>query len=1662
MMGIPHEERRGTNGLGRVEELYHQGQYLSAYEESKLLGPLTTWQTAEGRVLAGRMANNLGGTRVGRVLHRLAFREYPKDARVTYFFALTVLARRGPFRAWQFMRSHEIETDSPEIKADWLALWSHVLATFRDFERADEFIDKALELAPHRPWIWIEKSHVLECADKYDEAIEASEKALELQPYYRPAVQSTAHSLLQLNRDSEALELLVDAASKLQSGDVLAQLAALQTELKDYRGARETVTKIPEFYPLIEQDRGRKEWLAGRISDAAYYAGDLETAATWAEKAENNFHRKMAKRLRESPNTKIENKRVMLPVGFVRQHYDTCAPATLAAISKHWNMPADHLDVVERICYDGTPAHSERQWAEQNGFEPREFRVEWETTKALIDRNLPFTLTTVGTGAAHLQAAIGYDDCRESLLIRDPGERHFREYLAEELLEQMKSTGPRGMVFLPKEKRSLLDDIDLSETEMYDESYRLELALQNHDRKTADQCYRRMVELDANHRLTISSRASLARYDADPKSGLKCVELLLKQFPDDQNLLLAKLHLLRDQGTRVEILNTLEDICQRPNCDPLFWQRLAAELAEDAREQPRVESLVRRSLRYRPVNGEALELLANVRWGQQRRKDALELYRLAASCDEKDEQRSQRFFLASQYLRKTDEAIRFLRDRLHRFGSRSAFPARTLSWAHAQLDQPQEAFAALEGAILQHPTDGALMLHSAEVYSRFGNYKMARELLERAKSIAHPTAWLRCKAYIDSYEGQLKESLKCWKEIAEAEPLARDANEAIAALLSDIESPEAATTHLAETIERFPNNYAFRVAYIESLSAYDERKLAAIEEFLEMYPVDAWGHRELTICHMASQSWDEAASAVEIALQLEPEIPVVYYLRARIDWIKNRPEQAREHCREAIKLSVDYDPAIEMLVGACDTKAERIEQLKFVQSELAKQVIFGAGLQTFRAHASGTFEQEELLQLLRDGHAERPDLWQCWSALTAQLIEMERHDEAYEQAKAAVARFPLLPRLWIDLSQVCETRHDVDGQIDALNRAREINPTASETARELAVAYQNQHTEESLQNARNLMIKSITIESQEPRNYAVLADIHWELNERDEAIKMIQQAVRLAPGFDAAWTKLLDWSRQTDSPSLVIDEAVRLTKNRPQESRSWIILAEQLSAPEHFDQRMEAIDKAIQANPLNNDGHAMKAHWFASAGHFEEAIAACNPAVYEGSPPLQLQLKQAEIYWQMQRCSEAIELMRHVTQQDADYHFAWSRLADWFDELNRPSDVKVAAMNMTRISPRDAVGWGFLGDACRRMGEKSQAKKHFRRSIDVDPKYEFGTMALFQLQLDDREFEAAAKTIEIGRPGLGENYTYALQTQLATRRGDQSGAAKALEHLCDSGELGPINFAVKAMNDARMQPASRELLKRMAMAPNAKPSVGAAAMGQVIRTHSWPDCEKLMDKIVQPEAWTHAAAKLMHYQIGSYRSRRFRKKHRERLLSDNLTWTAIADALSDAGKVNETIQHCKDWRMRPGLQPRMLSSLVANLWVRKRINKATEISMFAMKLARDNATSEHALWLSMSSALENELEEAGTWIQEVIPEDLRGLDFYRAMFETMRVLINSRNGSNNYRAAKQQLDQALELAGDEALALRRWLQHRFRNVLAKRHNKTWAAFTYQLAAWTNS
>jgi tetratricopeptide (TPR) repeat protein len=789
----------------RIRVLYEAGLCLQAYHLARQYHPLHAWRGTSAMILAGRLAMNLGSPRLGYALHLRAARTDGRRPEARYWAARALLDRQGAAAAWAWMRPRGETGDAAlEARADWLGLKATIAARFRDFESAEALLHRAFGLAPGRPGTWVERAIVLEGQDRFAEALEAAREGLRLRPRYRRGVQVVAHLLLVLGRDDEARELLFQSATLIESGAVAGQLAALLAEQGRLREALEWLDRFEALSPLL--DRAGRGWLAAKRSDALYGLGDLHGARRQAVLAANPFHAAVARRLAARA---LDTRRVLLPVPFVKQHHRTCTPATLASLSAFWGRPLDQSAVARAICYDGTPQHRARTWAQQNGWVVREFRVTWASARTLLDRGIPFALSTAGAMGGHEQAVVGYDAHRGTLYARDPGQPFLVEVLAEPLLEEQKWNGPSGLVFLPPEHAERLAGLELPDGDAYDLLQALQLALLAHRRYEAGAIERRMARVFSENVLALRARELLAAYDSDPARLLQSIEDSLGRFPDAPSLLFWRLSLLQNLAPPAEYVRILGEACERHPRDVALLSRLAHTLSADARERARARRLLRTLARVAHRPTQALDLLshASILETEGRRDEALELGRFAACFEDMNEGYARTYFRAARSRGRPDEALAHLRRRFDVHGREASGPGQTLFWALESLGRRSEAFLVLERALSLRPCDPELMLFAAEAYAARRRLDRAHELLAAARGRARHATWLRTAAAVAAGRGDRAEALRSWREVLAVEPWAVDGHRAVAGILAETEGSATAVAHLRAAFARFPRHH---------------------------------------------------------------------------------------------------------------------------------------------------------------------------------------------------------------------------------------------------------------------------------------------------------------------------------------------------------------------------------------------------------------------------------------------------------------------------------------------------------------------------------------------------------------------------------------------------------------------------------------------------------------------------------------------------------------------------------------------------------------------------------------------------------------------------------------------------------------------------------------
>ena len=1415
----PNEIFVTTDQLAPIFKLYDQGLYVQAYNVAETIGPLALWRGASARVLAGRLAGNLGSLRLGEWHFIHAHRRNRRDPEAMWYFVRYLLGRRGPYAAWRFVQAHEFPADAPAtLRSHWLSQQAAILGFVRDFNAAEDCLRRA-EVIGEEAWTCLEWANLYNLEDRHDEAEHAARRALQKHPWYRPAVQWVAHFLVQKQRDDEAIDFLTQATQQLESASVHAQLAMLLYELKRYDEAAIQLDANERLSPLL--GKNERQWLTARRCDLACRDQQFDQALDLARQVKGPFYESIAKRL--TAQTEL-GPRVELPVGYVRQHHKTCAPETLTSIAKFWTMPAEHVEVAEEISYAGTPSHSERQWAEDHGFYAKAFTVTWESTVSLIDRGIPFTLTTTEVQSGHLQAVIGYDAARGTLIIRDPMERHQREIPFDLLVKRYRATGPRGMAIIPIAVKDRLAALLLPDDALHDLMHRFDMALKDHRRAEAELIVAAMVKSQPGHFMTIVAQRTLTYYDNDPQKTLFHTDQLLKLFPNDSRLEYDRSWSLRQLSRREERLAILKRLSERKDTDPAYWQQYAAELMQDARETSQAHYLLRKAARANLTASLVYSSLAWIRTNQRKFDEAYQLFHFAVCLEERDELLVRDYIQAARTLGKIDHALQLLQQRFQRFGTKTSQPARNLFFALEQAQRMTEAFDVLDLAIAQRPGDGDLLVSAADACMLRGELTKASELLDRANGVSKPGLLLRAQARLAYNLGDTKRTHELWRQVLDLEPLAEDAHRNYVQTLAESESKAAAVAHIKAACKRFPHHIGLsRLWYDLLFDEGPEAREPILKRIIDVHPADAWARREYALNLADQNRAEEAIFQCDEAEPLEPHSPYLWSCRAYVFKKASRIEDAKHAYREALRLSIDLEIAIQDLIALSDNLQDRRDSVAFIEQQLNRQMTFGDALLAFHDAVAFSFPPEELLASLKRGLEARPDLWQAWSAAVRQLITMERAGEALSYAQKQVQRFPHLPGIWLDLADAHRANKNTESEMTALQRAIELAPSWPDARRMLADGHERAG---ALDKAKAILEESIQRSPLDSFAHFDYAEFLMRRQDYDGAIAKVRQALVLNPRHDVAWSRLCEWCSPLDRADEVVSLAREWTAKRSGESHLWMRLGQALQwqgeltsskdEAKRIDDCIAAYDEAIRRNPHFADVYDMKAQTLAQAGKHEDAQRTCNAAVWKGKPPLFLRGRLAWIKAVEGDLESAKKEMGDLLKEDPNYQWGWNQLVEWCWATGQHKEYLDAANQMLRIRPQSARAMAYRGEARIRMGEREAGLEDLKIAQRRDPCNQRAAFVLFDEQVIDNDLNGAEATLATMQQNISGDAVKARQIQMLLKCENQTPALEKWEALCatHSPFTDSLDLAMRAFDLAEAREPAEKVLREAMERPN--------------------------------------------------------------------------------------------------------------------------------------------------------------------------------------------------------------------------------------------------------
>jgi len=1624
--------------LQKINSWIKEGKGLTAWDAVKDLPPLKTWRGKGVLPIAARLAQALGNQQLSSALDWIHWRE-DRENEKAYFQALFFrLQHRSPC---EFIPEIEQRLKRAHLdhhrKADLLTFLGWCYSTVREFTKAHQLIDEAMELRPNFSWFYVERSAVFSTEDKYLDALEASKTACELRPNYRPAVLSFISNLIQLGRDDEAI---LEAKRACQASDQPAfplQLHTLLSERDLTDDCRKALAEYERKCPLMSAST--KDWLMCRQADFYYLDGDHKKFLELAHKTKKDgYYQLVANHFKQAPSTATGRKK--LHVEFIRQHNMTCAPATMAAIAQYFGKNHDHLKIADAICYEGTPWHKERDWCENNGFVTKEFLVTAESTKALIDAGIPFTLTTIEVTSAHLQACIGYDDNLGAIILRDPTHRHYGEAILSKLIEKHPISGPRGMLMIPTDQAHLLDSIDLPETETYNLYYQFHKAIENHDTETAEATIHSFISHHPDSPLRHKAAAILANYQNNPTLHLQEIDCLLKRFPKTQSLIYQKFNLLTQLSRYSEAKALLASVRKEKDSDPIFLTEEGELLASDYRTADAASYYLRKAILLNPYEGRTHAAYAYCLSTLNKKEEALRYRRSASRLNPSFEPYASDYYESARWLRQDEEGIHYLRERANDLGKKEIEPHLTLLDALSEKNSPEAATMA-EQLLTRFPENGKLLLKTCRLFSNWGRTEDARSHLQNAKGQVREIDRLRTSAQFESWCGDRSKSVALWRQLLETTPLSIAAYDAIALHISEEEGRSAAVDFLAKAVDQNPDFIPLLKSYVEWLEYKGpDTSIPVLQRILKLDPNDLWTERELALEFSRAKHNTSAIEHAKNAVEQNPHNAISWNTLGLVYSDAGQQEEAVHAQKKAITLAIDVTQSIKALINLASNFKERTQFLQFIREELIAQVSNGSGIQEYATQAYRILDPEELLTDLQSFCHERPDLWETWSSLKDHASAMNKPELAKEAVDQMVERFPLLPRSWMELGFIHRASGQVEEEEAAFYRATQLSPSWDWALKEWATSLESLGRYDEAVEALDRTIHSDPLMVS---SHGYKADLLWKLGSREEAFDTLIKGIKIGPFYNWGWEKLDEWAKTLNSKEHLVQCIEEITADRKHIARWWKQLSDIHLNFEDNDKSLHAIEKALELEPDDAGFIEHKAHLLTNKGRYDEALQLCHTEIQK-KRPLSLRGREAWILMQLGEGEQAWELMKTIADEEPDYYWAQYQLAQWASDISSYEHLKTAATQLVRLQPENAISWGWLAKAEQELNHDTEALQAFTKAFRLDPTYTYAGRNKLRIEKEHKNFTAAQKTLSLLEHHIESSFLTADALSIGLLLNDDDEIETRWEQILQQAkELDEDPFAyIEGFweKTGEVKDYYSRLKQRIQDGKTASYAEASAWGRHISGSSNFSNTKKFFKMTLQssiPEEYK--ASSLLPYieTITSYDNRetlsKFIRKHHNLLSSHYRSWSGVLSAFASVPLEKDCIQWAKDWKtFRDEVSPTDLASYAACIDSQQSIEEGYALRREALEKFPDWQDTEILrLCTALYDATSSRYEQAKQLFSGFTKEDINN-QYYELLFHLTKSVMYAHDGDLENAKSSFEASQGIRKSWTKDKAIKRY------------------------------
>jgi predicted Zn-dependent protease len=1426
-----HEQRPQSHD---IETLINNGFFHTAWQLAEHQWSADQQSLPHNLYLKARMLDRLGGDRLSDAILIRLWRKRPQHHEGAHGTALYLLNNHGPIRAWEFICAHQPASLTDKELADWVGLRALVVASFRDWEAAQGYLNDAKSYDPESDWIARIGGYILSSQEHFGEADQY------LENFYRQRPSESL--LLQWSRArgshqgaEAAISLLNQEATNYESIRPWILLANYHCHTRNWQQGVHALRNIERL--MITADRHLQQELAGLRAEVAIAHGHHEIACEQLALCRDEYHTQLLKNYkknsgiqrRDSASLKIEKmassankgaladqlavvkstaptqRRIDLDVPFVRQKHNTCVPASFAAILKFWLLPHDQNDIASAVCYGGTTPQAQRKWLLDQHYAFEEFDLTWAAACALIDAKLPFTLVTHQSFNSHMQVVIGYDRLKETIAVMDPSRDHPSEILVRDVIEGCAYSGPRGLVFGPQEIANTLRDLDLPSAEVYRLYARFNTIFDQGDLAAQHQALTPLIKAFPDHRLTkIAQREHALTLGHDHKI-LALTQTLLAQFPEEPALLASAFTSLKRVGRHQESLELLRSAVHKELSTDLLLL-LLNELHDNHSYDQETLNLRRILSKSGYLHPETLFVLGN--WylarGQQQR--ALAHYRWAVCLEDTSERYATQYFQIAMRTGQTDEVLAFLEQRWHHHSDYSAGPAISLFCALAFLNRYTSAFQILEKSLAKRPEDPDLLQFYLRKLIDVGELDTFEKRFDTMKTMLPNDSRLDIEACYLKRRGLLERAVSLYQLLHHRYPL----NNLYTESLFDIKKSLGLEQHIDQRLAELKTQYGDCFTILNLHQRWHSQataRHAALKRLTEIFPDHAQLRAEY-ISNLLGLNDVEAALAHAKALIADfPQEPVALSAHSKALWYDGQLAEAAEAARTALTYNVNLFDPFETLLNCVRDRLEKQSAFNFIRTLLQAQDHCGDGLWHYWHLARDWYDRAELLQQCQALRTRHPECWEVYVIEAYQQRDM--HDLKAAEATLATAqvKFPNTPRIALEHAEILNLLGETDAAIALLEQLCQTHPDWVPPAKRLAHFYEIQG---NYTHAAAILDKASHHSWHDGALKGLLADMQWRLGKEQEALDTLIAAVRLNMDYPWAWDRLRHWGVCLGKPHLHEQIAQQLVKDAPHAPAAWRILAEQSDDP---ILALQHLDQALRLAPWNADIHIARSELLARHYGNQDALHYLQTLAWRAARPEKLLLREIELLLTAGHTEEASTKLSALLAEcplSLDAHILKLRIIQQQDDQ---SELRETVENIHHLAPHHPQILCECAEAlidAERPEHQPQAQAWLARAFELAPHDPYIGLTWWDWLLRHGEEHQAIHVEQITEQSAERQWWLPRRIKRCCRSDDYTGALEAWCELLtlETDTAWPVRASFSVLTNTPLARAAIDKLEQ--------------------------------------------------------------------------------------------------------------------------------------------------------------------------------------------------------------------------------------------------------------